>query len=341
MSVVKEKIAYIDVAKGMLMLCLLWGHQIIELRMHGVENSTLEAMWKLVPLYNAFFMQTFFIITGLCSSFNVRFSSFLWKNIKTLVIPAIIITAIGFLGTDINNHRFIPLEHAKTMFSWLYTQGGPWFIFALFWAKILYWPIYRLDVRYQAVIVAILYFLGMTLNQFKLIPDIQWHQHALMMMPYLFMGNLLKNHMAEVDRYLDRIALAAAIILPIELILNFSTGYTIPMSDRNIFVYFNNFYIHFINVILGTAGIFWLARKWQNCKPLQTFGAGSLLIYLINEPQQRFVLKFMMPLHGSDMHPVLAGMFDISVYAACVALFYIVVKVVYGNKYLSYMLGKW
>jgi len=336
-----ERIGYIDVAKGILILCLLYGHMIIELRLHGINNATLDAMWRFVPFYNAFFMQSFFLITGFCSTFTVGFKTFLWKNIKTLILPAIIITAIGYLGTDINNSSFHPIEHAESMLKWLISPAGPWFVIALFWSKIAYWFIKRIGLKYRIICVVLLYFLGLSLNQFDCFVNVQWHRHSLMMMPYLFIGDLLKNHIDTISKYIGKIALAAIIILPIEASLHNRGILSLPMHDRNIYVYFSNFALHFINVILGTSALFALSMKLQNCKVLKTFGACSLLIYLINEPQQRFVLKFMLPFYHSDLGELYCAIFDIAAIVLCYALFYIVVKLVYGNKYLSYIVGKW
>lgn len=337
------RIAYIDVAKGILILCLLYGHMLIELKWHGVDNSMLNTiMWKGVYVYNTFFMQTFFLITGLCSSFHINFSLYLWKNIKTLILPAIAITLIGYLGTDINNGFPITIERILSLGSWLYVpEAGPWFIIALFLAKIIYWPVSRMAIRKQLAVIMVLYFIGLLLKTVDLIPNILWHRHTLMMMPFLFAGNMLKYYMSFFNRYMERLALAAIVLIPLQVILLFCTHYDLPMHDRNIGVSIYTFPIHFVNVVLGTSFIFWISRKLQNNQMLKTYGMGSLLIYLINEPQQRFVLKFLMPIYNPKMSYLLCTLFDFGAYLACVVLFYIVVKLVYGNKFLSYLVGKW
>ena len=92
----KKRITYIDVAKGILICCLLYGHMLIYACAEGINDSVMPIMWESVSLYNAFFMQTFFLITGLCSSFNKEFKSFLWGNVKALIIPSIIMVIISF-----------------------------------------------------------------------------------------------------------------------------------------------------------------------------------------------------------------------------------------------------
>ena len=72
----KPRITYIDVAKGILICCLLYGHIRVYGPMDGLQDDVMQFMSKTGPLYGAFFMQTFFIITGFCSSFiSSHFSS--------------------------------------------------------------------------------------------------------------------------------------------------------------------------------------------------------------------------------------------------------------------------
>lgn len=337
-----SRIAYIDVAKGILILCLLYGHMLIEIKWHGFTSSAIDDMMRLIPLYNAFFMQTFFLITGLCSTFTSDFPRYLWKNVKTLILPAICITWIGYLGTDINNGVPFTLSRLLSVTRWLYTESGPWFILSLFTAKIMYWPISRINIKSQLLVIAILYFLGLLLQTLDIVPNIMWHRHTLLMMPFLCAGNILKDYMPFFDRYLKPLALAAVILIPLQVVLYFNCHYALPMHDRGIQVGVATFPVHFLNVMLGTAFIFHISRKWQNNAVLRTFGFGSLLVYLINEPEQRFVLKCMMPLCSSPrISYILSTLFSIGAYLFCVLIFYVVVKVVYGNKYLSTLVGKW
>lgn len=338
-----KRIEYIDIAKGILILCLLYGHLIIELNLHGVDDAVLHGMWKFVPVYNSFFMPCFFLITGLCTTFSIPFRKFLWKNVKTLLIPAVVITLIGQYGTDIFNCRKLSFNHFLDLGGWLGTSG-PWFILALFISKIIYRTLNGLKTWQKTVIVAVFYFGGLVLDRFGLFPNYMWHRHAFILLPYLYIGDILKTGMVKVGKYLKYAALAWLLLVPLQVVLHYRGILFLPTLDKSILVSLDNFYQHFLNVILGSAMIFQVSRWIAGvCKGriLQTFGVGTLLIYLINEPQQRFVLRIMMPFYNPDFSILQSVIFQVSAHLLCFFIFYWLVKVVYDSRYLSKLVGKW
>lgn len=208
----KPRITYIDVAKGILICCLLYGHIRVYGPMDGLQDDVMQLMSKTGPLYGAFFMQTFFIITGFCSSFKVGFKNFLWKNIKTLLIPSILLFLFSeyykMIVFQADNHPFVLL------LDWL-TTGGPWFIITMFWAKIIYYGIYKLSVKYQIALMGLLYFSGLVLPHFHVI-NYQWHQHVFLMIPYLYVGTWCKAHVDVMERYLKPVAYFGALSIVLQ-----------------------------------------------------------------------------------------------------------------------------
>lgn len=91
----KKRIEYIDVAKGVLIMCLFYGHSIIYGRILGVDEEATHLIGKTQLLYEGFFMQSFFLITGFCSSFKIPISVFIWKNIKTILLPGMLLSVLG------------------------------------------------------------------------------------------------------------------------------------------------------------------------------------------------------------------------------------------------------
>ena len=139
-----KRIEYIDVAKGILILCLLYGHLWVYSKINGNMDCIIQTGFKTMIIYNSFFMQTFIIITGFCSSFKIDFQPFLIKNLKTLVLPAIILHAISYVFSGfIFGFKTNIIEFICSYSNWL-TIGSPWFIASMFWGKILYWFIYKL-----------------------------------------------------------------------------------------------------------------------------------------------------------------------------------------------------
>ena len=67
----KERIHYIDVAKGLLIILVILHHFPQLMDQYGVSNPFLQFLDSASDYYNAFFMPTFFIITGYCTNILV------------------------------------------------------------------------------------------------------------------------------------------------------------------------------------------------------------------------------------------------------------------------------
>ena len=71
------RLAYIDVAKGVLISIVIFHHISFQANMAGIHNGCIQWNFTFLPLYASWFMPAFFIITGLCSNFNRPIGSFL------------------------------------------------------------------------------------------------------------------------------------------------------------------------------------------------------------------------------------------------------------------------
>lgn len=90
----KVRLHYLDVAKGILMTCLLFHHCANIMGEVKIQAELIEhvSAWNIIFL--VFFMQAFFTITGYCTNFDKEFKTYFITNIKTLVVPAIFFTFI-------------------------------------------------------------------------------------------------------------------------------------------------------------------------------------------------------------------------------------------------------
>ena len=67
----KVRYDWIDVAKGILFCCMLYGHIRVYGPMDGLKDDVMHLMGKTVHLFDAYDMQSFFVITGFVSTFDV------------------------------------------------------------------------------------------------------------------------------------------------------------------------------------------------------------------------------------------------------------------------------
>ncbi len=337
----RPRLKYIDIAKGILICCLLYGHMLIIASWEGMDDTVMRMMRKGVPLYNSFFMQTFFLITGFCSSFQKDFKSFLWGNVKSLIIPSIILVTFSkYIIAAVFLHQ-INTSPLMDLHRWL-IDSGPWFILSLFWAKILFYFINKLSLYRQIILIILLYLTGIALNHFDFFPNYWYHRHVLLMLPYLFIGNLCKSHQELVGRYLLPLGVFGVISIVLQsTVLQHISGYKIPTQD----VYISNchfFYIHIINVITGSAFVIWISKKIGSNRFFETMGKGTILVYLWNELVNRLILKILPAQHIYHEESFFSCLlFHCLVFSLVLLSFFFLIKAIYGTKYLSWMVGKW
>lgn len=334
------RLQYIDIAKGILILFLLYGHSTLYTRMLGYEDDSMSLWGKLIPWYNAFFMPAFFIITGFCSSYKIGFKTYLWKNVKTLLIPAVVIITMYLYIKDLLLHNALSFQHMTDLRLWLFDKG-PWFIFALFWCKLLFWFLYRLSFKKQIAVIGFLYIFGLILARIQLLPNIQSHLHAMLLLPYLAFGAYLKDHRDLLEKYLKPIAIFGGISVSIQWILLITWGgVPLPYVDAYIGVSEKTFPLHIVNSISGTAFIVYVSQKIDSCKFLETLGKGTLLLYLGNGLFQTIATKIAYAMIPTTSY-LSSLIIHIVAYLLCIAIGYMAVKIGYNTKYLSWIVGKW
>lgn len=336
----KPRLKYIDIAKGILICCLLWGHMMIFARMDGLADPVMDVIQESIYLYNGFFMQTFFVITGFCSSFNKRFPVFLWGNVKSLIIPSLLLVIISNYAQDLFLDRSISIRPISELSKW-FTVGGPWFIISMFWGKILYWPIVKIPVRWQLLVIICLYLAGLALKIADVIPNYWYHRHVLLMMPYLFIGYYCKTHQDKLNCWLKPLAIFGFFSIVSQFVISqFSASFYIPTHDFNISIG-RNFCLHIVNAITGSAFVLWIAKIIGKNNYLEVMGKGTLLVYLWNGLINRLVLNILpSPVWYPDSLLV-CGIYHMVVYVSLLIIFYFLIRLIYDRKSLSWLVGKW
>lgn len=124
----KIRITYIDIAKGILIMLVLYDHlpDVYEYVLQG-QNEIIHTIDQSQWVYKCFFMPAFFVITGMCSSFNKPFRQFLISNFKSLIIPNVVFTLVGA----------IPQVGLSTFKMILLYFGEYWFLTSLFVSKVI------------------------------------------------------------------------------------------------------------------------------------------------------------------------------------------------------------
>lgn len=144
----KERITYLDVARGLAVLLVIFYHVPLYVRICHPAAADL-----LVPHINAgtyilpFFMPVFFVISGYFTNTSKNYWQFLWGDIKHLLGVSLILMVVNQLIQTIGLHDMGPLRwFFGTLFS-VHTLDiilGSWFISAIFVARQIYYWVDRL-----------------------------------------------------------------------------------------------------------------------------------------------------------------------------------------------------
>lgn len=333
----KERLAYIDIAKGVLILFLLMGHALLFIKNEGINDNFINGFQHTrLYLWSPYYMPAFFVITGFCSNFNKPFGTFLWQNFKTLKIPAMIFGTFLAIVTMASHHTLSATGISRHVaLCWI--NSGLWFLDALFISKILYWGIGKIiknDIL-SLTSCLLLFAVGFTLYlHFRPSKDFGNIEHALMLTVFLWIGQMVKKHKESLLNKMSALLLLALYIgaaLSISLL-----GTRIPFITNRIQLEWLSLPIFFLMSIAGSVVIIYLCKVVGRCRPIQFIGQNSLVYYMLNT----FALNISVKLFSKYMTSHVACiLLFIAVMALTLVILTVITKIV-NTKYLRFTLGK-
>lgn len=222
----KQRVDYLDVARGIALICIILGHFQSDDINHVVYTFD-------VPL--------FFIISGYFLSEKSSIKQFVKRKFQTLIVPYLITSAIiVILGTVkgfFSQGSIIgPLKY--WFFAALYGSGGDygtpfkiyeigpiWFLWALFFSSILIRLLLKLDYRIRILIVAAAfaagYFSAKYLFWFPLSIQSGLCASLFVYIGYLFKQN--KDYIADLSTKVKVLSFIAAAVVWASFIVTFDT----------------------------------------------------------------------------------------------------------------------
>ena len=282
----EKRLQWIDVAKGLLLLMVVFGHIRGHAYSMGYNNTSIEIIDFFSNVFIPFYMPCFFVITGFCSSFNKPFKKFAVSSFKSIMIPAFFFSFVFSVSYHVYDYKIL-LSFAKNI---LLFGGNYWFLPALFLSRLLYWLIskYSKTGKQIAVFCAISFILGFAFKGILPEKELWWFAHVLLMLPFLGIGQWLKHIFGEIE--LSRFFLYSIIAYSLILIVVFvlvKTG--VVYADSYLFVpgitqkLFNINVPMFIPLVLlsviGSFALLGLSYKINHNKILEFLGKNSLVIY--------------------------------------------------------------
>lgn len=283
----KERIHWIDVAKGLLIILVVYGHLDY---FSEYFAGTSAYNWKGATnfMFLPWYMPAFFIITGLCSNFETPVFAFVKKNFKSLMIPSFLIGSFicfwldSFLSEGMSVWNIFAIDYQHEV---LVGGGGAWFLSTLFLSKV----VYRLLITkiHSWILIIISCLLLMQIGIFLLIhqvgENIWCYQHALVALPFIALGSFLKTKTNWLDHYLILLIGGATLL--------YCYVFPYPYFNASPLVDVRNSWLMLLLSVGGSFLIFFMSKRIKQNKYLETIGKHTLVIYLIHRPMMVFFVK--------------------------------------------------
>ena len=336
----KDRIHWIDVLKGILILFVVIHHAPFNVN----KNFSLLGYEWWNSFIIGFFMPAFFVVTGYCSNFNRPFPNFLWRNVKTILIPCFCLYYFNHWIQDIKHLCFdesswVTWSHfispgLRTFFK----EGGYyWFLSALFLAKILYYGINRYVHRlhFQVAVSILFLFAGVICTEYNSVYNYFFWKNAIVLVFYLQIGVLLKTHSDKIERYGSLFLITYILIVSVLLLL----GKDIPSVTRTIDVSTYTIPTHVLLSLLGTIGLWWLSIKIGKNIVLEYWGRNTIVMYAFNYSILGFLSSALSCIFTPQSIWGYNIFFWLVVILSLLALSFL--SSIFNTKYLRFILGKY
>lgn len=288
---INNRIEWIDVCKGILILLMVWGHILNISSIHNIDITHMSRFFVLTPYYVCWFMQAFFILTGFTTNFNVGGGVFVKKQLKTIVVP--------WFSFSIISRIFYVLYSGEGLFydidglNYFFLLEDYWFLSALFFSKITFFFLRRIIKSDYLMGLALIGL--MTVGFFSIIvfPDCTNPYHYynylhikdfLCMIFFLWIGVLLKRYYIY-----HEILFKISIVLFMGMyffyyLLNY-IGLNNSILTPVVISHYANIHsiwqlpIYVFYVITGGFSMFYFVQKIKCLVIFSYFGRNSLIIY--------------------------------------------------------------
>lgn len=332
----KQRLGYIDIAKGVLILFLLMGHALLFIKNEGINDSFINDFQRIRGyLWSPYYMPAFFVITGFCSNFSKPFPTFLWQNFKTLKIPAIIFGTLIAVVAMTSHHTLSATAILKHL-ALCWVNSGLWFLDALFISKLLYWCINRCcRGEVMAFIACVIFFIaGFIYYRYITSKDFGCLAHALLMTIFLFVGRWLKKRQDAILR-LRPTLMFLAVYITVAVIVNLC-GINIPYITHKIQMSWISLVPFICLSISGSVVIIYLCQLIGRCRWLQWIGENSLVFYMFNMLALNVSIKLLAKYMTS--HIACIALYVAVMLMTCMIL--VIITRIINTKYLKFTLGK-
>ena len=336
----KQRLNYIDVAKGLLILMVIYGHTGNLALGLGVHNKVIDIIPETL-FFKPFFMPAFFVIAGYCSNYEKRIKDFVILNAKALLIPAVLLLFVRIFVRFVFTGTFSTLEWNGIASKGAIFHLGywNWFLTALFSTKVLFYLLLHWVKTFKSrfIIVSVIHILGVLFLNYKgegiFFFNFYFYQHALMYLLFVEIGyDLAKNNIKSFG-----LTTNAGIFFVLYFGYLF-IGRKLPAITSDPYVPVIDIIPHLIMAICGSLMIMELSKRIGKSEFLEEFGRHSLVIYCLHfQFMFSFYQIFKEQLNLMGVHHTLTSLIILYFFTAYGCLWF---SKLLNTKYLKWIIGK-
>lgn len=279
-----KRIDYLDVAKGGLIIFLLFSHYYWGSARTEGDFPLIKSFLSTRILIISFFMQCFFFISGYCTSINRACNSFLLRQCRQLLIPIFVFWLISCVCNTV--YPIPPdIKLAIPFADWAY-----WFLWAMLTAKIILYIILKASGKpyiYLSVCF-ILFLVGICLHTFKIGVNYCFYWHGLGSCLFMAIGYFCRTH----HNLYEKARRASAILYPWLMVLLVLLGVEIPVFDAAMDISPIQIPLFLLVSVSGSLAFLFYSELIHGMfkRILIFFGTNSIVVYGI----QAYFLRFFM-----------------------------------------------
>ena len=268
----KERLHYMDIAKGLMITFLMFGHFKTDFYSLGLASESLEKLTDWHDYFLVFYMQGFFLVTGYCANFDKPWKKFFVANVKGLIIPAVLFTIIcrGILGVAEG-------QSGQQIIHYIFSSLGYWFLWALFFAKILYYSIRK--IQFSGLLLLLLSIVTDCIYIYTSTENTIFWMNTLLCAPFLYVGETLRNYSGKMRLIC---ILSAVFFISLVTILKYLSLPRPSVTAAIIIGSWKEIPLYLLLATTGSMSCLGLAKYIGKNYILELIGRNTLIIYCVH-----------------------------------------------------------
>ncbi len=280
MTINKERLHWVDVAKGILIVLVAMVHIVGRAEELDISCAAIGVIGFIGSIF-CFRMPAFFILAGFWGKYDMSFKDFLLRNAKGMLLPLIIFSFLGGVLHEVC-YEILKGSYNAGALEWPFLDISLdyWFVLALFLAKCVYWGVCRISSKqYVRLLICLgIYAVGVLSLKAWFLPNFACWKWALIMLVYLPIGQWVREHLKG-----WKLFVAALLVFVAGWAIYWWQGSVIPQPGGG--MQYINPMSAWPSLLLCTAGsvvFFKLCSFIKRARLLELIGRNTLAIYVMH-----------------------------------------------------------